>query len=143
VAGRKNGDSTGKDGRFQPGNPGRPHGSTNKTTLAVETLLQGQAEALTLACIERALQGDGIAMKLALERICPVRRGRPVLFDLPEISSAADLSKSLGAVLKATASGSLTPDEASAIAQIIDARRRAIETAELEARVEILEKITR
>jgi hypothetical protein len=47
---------------FQPGqsgNPnGRPKGSRNATTLAMETLLDGQAEALTNRAIELALGGD-------------------------------------------------------------------------------------
>lgn len=47
---------------FQPGksgNPkGRPHGSRNKATLAVEALLDGQAEALTQVAIQSALEGD-------------------------------------------------------------------------------------
>jgi Family of unknown function (DUF5681) len=52
---------------FRPGksgNPdGRPRGSRNATTLALETLLDGQATALTQKAIELALTGD-IAAKL-------------------------------------------------------------------------------
>ena len=41
----KNGRNTA--GQFSAGNTGRPKGSRNKVTLAIESLLQGQAEALT------------------------------------------------------------------------------------------------
>lgn len=58
----------------QSGNrDGRPQGSRNKATLAVEALLEGEAEALTRKAIERALEGDIQALRLCLERVCPVR----------------------------------------------------------------------
>ena len=63
----------------------------------------------------------------------------PVQFDMPDVAGVADLSNAMGAVLKATATGVLTPEEASSISQILDARRRAIETAELEQRIADLE----
>jgi len=48
-------------GRFKPGqsgNPaGRPHGARHKTTLAVEALLDGEAEGLTRKAVEMALAG--------------------------------------------------------------------------------------
>ena len=66
-------------GGFQPGqsgNPaGKPKGARNKTTLAVEALLDGEAEALTRKAIERALEGDSVALRLCLERI-PSRPAR-------------------------------------------------------------------
>ena len=40
----KNGRNTA--GKFTAGNSGRPKGARNKKTLAIESLLQGQAEAL-------------------------------------------------------------------------------------------------
>ena len=127
----------------QSGNPsGRPPGAKHKATLVIEELLEGQAEAIGQKCIEKALEGDGVALKLVMERLVPLRKGRPVQFDLPDVAGAADLSKALGAVLQATSTGSLTPDEAASVAQIIEARRRAIETAELEQRVADLEKAT-
>ena len=140
------GNNVGKTPRgrpFAPGNPGRPPGSKHKATLAIEALLEGEAEAIGRKCIERALEGDGLALRLVMERLVPLRRGRLVEFDMPEVGGGADLARALGAVLKATAAGSLTPDEASAIAHIIDTRRRALETAELEQRVDVLEKATR
>ncbi len=55
-------------GGFAPGvsgNPsGRPKGARNKTTIAVEALLEGEAEALTRKAIERALAGDSVALRI-------------------------------------------------------------------------------
>ena len=63
---RNNGRNT--DGRFAPGNPGRPKGSRNKTTAAISALLDGEAEAITRKAVEMALEGDSVALRLCLEK---------------------------------------------------------------------------
>jgi Family of unknown function (DUF5681) len=72
---------------FEPGisgNPsGRPKGSRNKTTMAVQALLDGKAEALTRKAIELAKGGDITALRLCMERILPPRKDRPLSFDFP------------------------------------------------------------
>jgi Family of unknown function (DUF5681) len=72
---------------FQPGlsgNPaGKPKGTRNKTTLAVEAPLDGEAETLTRKAIELAKAGDLAALRVCLDRIAPPRKDRPVLFELP------------------------------------------------------------
>jgi hypothetical protein len=47
----KNGRNTA--GQFSSSNSGRPRGSRNKAKLAIESLLQGQAEALTQTTIKK------------------------------------------------------------------------------------------
>jgi hypothetical protein len=125
---------------FPKGNAGRPRGSKNKVTLLAEQLFEDEAEGLTRKAIELALGGDGGALRLCLDRAVPLRRGRPVRFALPPLETASDLPKALGAVLHAVAAGELTPDEGVSLAQIVEARRRAIETMEIEARVTALEQ---
>ena len=94
-------------GAFKPGesgNPaGRPRGSRNKTTLAIEALLDGEAEALTRKAIERALAGDPQALRLCLDRIAPPRRDRPTPFALPALAEAADARDAFAAVVRAVA----------------------------------------
>ena len=67
---------------FKPGtsgNPsGKPAGARNKTTLAVEALLDGEAEYLTRKAIELAKAGDMAALRLCLDRIVPARKDRHV-----------------------------------------------------------------
>jgi hypothetical protein len=86
-------------GRFvkgQSGNPsGRPKGARNTTTVAVETLLDGQAQALTQKAIDLALAGDITALRLCLDRILPVRKDRPVTFDLPPVPIAPKMQPRL------------------------------------------------
>jgi hypothetical protein len=124
---------------FQRGNPGRPKGAQNWTTRLIEALLEGEAEAIGRKCIERAKEGDPVALRLAMERIAPVGRGRSVHFTMPALETAADLPKALGAVLTAASKGEITPEEAVSVAQVVEARRRSFETLEIEERLAALE----
>lgn len=125
----------------QTGNPaGRPKGSRHKVTLAVEALLEGEAEALTRKAVEMALDGDTVAMRLCLDRIAPVRKDRPITFTLPPIESTADLPRATGALLEAVAAGELTPAEASDISKAVDAHVKALEVTDLHVRLTRLEE---
>jgi hypothetical protein len=104
---------------FEPGNPGKPIGARHKTTLAVESLLEGEAEKLTRTAIKLALGGDTIALRLCLERIAPVRRGRPAALSLPDVKSPKGVTDALAAVVAAMGDGTITTDEASAICAVI------------------------
>ena len=59
------------DGTFSNGNIGKPKGARNKKTIAFESLLECQAEALTQTAISKALEGDGLALHISSERIAP------------------------------------------------------------------------
>ena len=133
-----------KRGRpFQPGNKfgrGRPAGSRNKATIALQQMLDSHGEAITKKCAILALQGDPTALRLSLERVLPPRKHFPVEFKLPPIKTAADVSAALGAVLRAVADGKLTVTEGHAVTGMLEMRRRVIETEELEARLRALEE---
>jgi len=134
---RKNGRNA--DGTFTAGNAGKPKGTRHKATQAVLALLDGEAEALTRQAVTMALDGDGAALRLCLERIAPPRRDAPVQFDLPRMETARDAAKAAGAVLEAVAEGDLTPTEGAHIMALVETYRRTLETSELEARVAALE----
>ena len=124
----------------QSGNPaGRPVGARHKTTLAVEALLDGEAEALTRKVLEQALKGDGISQRFCLDRIAPPRRDAPITFALPPIKSAEDALAASAAVLAAVAAGDVTPDEAGRVMALLTAHKALIETGDLERRIEALE----
>jgi len=109
-------------------------------TLAVEALLEGQAEALTQKAITAALNGDMTALRLCLERIAPVRKGRTVKLDLPKLATSGDVLDAINSVVSAVAQGDLTPDEAGSVAALIEIQRRAVETVDLESRLSALEQ---
>lgn len=133
-----------KSTRFKPGqsgNPkGRPAGSRNKATLALERLLDKDAKAITAKAISLAKSGDTVALRLCLERIIPPRKGSPVRFDLPELANSGDVRNASLAVLQAVADGVISPEEGGAIVPLIEAARRSIETDELGNRLAALEK---
>ena len=128
---------------FKPGksgNPsGRPKGARNKTTLAIEALLEGEAEELTRKAIEMAKGGDGPALRMCLDRLAPPRKDAPVCFDLPPIKSVADAVVASSALLSAVAGGEVTPDEGSRIMALLTSHKVLVESGDFERRLEALE----
>ena len=125
----------------QSGNPGgKPPGTRARVTVLAEKLIEDQHDDIMKAVIERAKGGDPTAMRLCVERLVPVRKGRPVTFDLPPVKTAADIAGAVGELARAMAAGELTIDEASSAASVIEMHRRAIETTEIELRLQRLEE---
>jgi len=125
----------------QSGNPaGRPRGARNRTTLAVEALLEGQAEALTQQAIHMALNGDTTALRLCMERIAPPMRERPVTLSMPTPGAPADLPATMAALVDAVATGELTTGEAERLAKLVGVYVQALEATEFEQRLHALEE---
>jgi hypothetical protein len=83
--------------------------------------------------------GDMAAARLVLDRIYQPRKGRAIKLDLPKVETAAGLMAAMGVVIDAMAQGEISADEATAVAGVLELRRRAIETMEIEARLAALE----
>jgi Family of unknown function (DUF5681) len=129
---------------FQRGAPspnpsGRPPGARNRSTLAAEALLEGEAEALTRKAIELARNGDLTALRICLDRLLPPRRERPFTFVLPPLKSAEDSVKGMAAIAEAAAAGEITLGEASEMAKLVQGFIKAIEIYDIDLRVKILE----
>lgn len=125
---------------FAAGNPGRPLGARHKVTRAVEELLEGQHEALTQAAISKALEGDGVALRLCLDRIAPPRKDAPISLALPPVSSAADAVVASAALLEAVAAGEVTPCEAGPVMALLVSHKAIVEAGDLERRISVLEE---
>jgi hypothetical protein len=124
----------------QSGNPaGRPRGSRNKSTILVENLLDGEGEAIARKAIELAKEGDIAAIRMCLDRLAPVHKNDPVVFELPPLGKAADTVAAAARIVAAVAAGELTPSEAADLAKVIDFYVRALETTGFEARLADLE----
>jgi hypothetical protein len=105
----------------QSGNPsGKPKGCRNATTILFDELLKGNAKDLIEKTIEMAKGGDGLALRLCIERLAPPRKDRPVWFDLPQMNEAKDAVKASAAMVAAVANGDLTPMEASELGKLVD-----------------------
>jgi len=124
----------------QSGNPaGKPQGCRNHATRTAETLLDGEAEALTRKAVTLALGGDALALRLCLDRVIAPRRDRPVQFALPPITDVADVAKAMTAITAAVAEGAITPGEGAEVAKVVDALVRAIEASDFDRRLTALE----
>jgi hypothetical protein len=66
-----------------------------------ERLMADAAGDVVNAMVAAAKSGDVQAGKVILDRIVPVRKGRPAPIDLPEVTTAAGVLKALGAVVVA------------------------------------------
>jgi len=134
----KNRDHLFKSGRS--GNPtGRPKGARNRATVAAETLLEGEAETITRKCIDLALEGDLVALRLCLSRVVPVKRERTIELDLPGLEGSQDALRAIGKVIEAVGCGAITPSEGASVASLLETHRRTFEVEELERRLEALE----
>jgi hypothetical protein len=125
----------------QSGNPaGRPKGSRHAALLALDAIGAEAGKEIMAAVVAAAKGGDIRAADLLLRRLWPERRGRSVMLELPAMKSASDLPTVLGVVAEAVAAGELTPEEGQALAGVLEAQRRALETADLEVRIAALEQ---
>lgn len=131
---------TDKRGKFAKGNPGRPPGSRHMVTRAIEMLLEDEAEALTRKAVEKALDGDIMALRLCLERIAPARKDNPVKVRIPVLNSAKDASTAAASIVISVSEGVLTPIEGASIMGLIDSYRRTLEITEIEERISAIEE---
>ncbi|MBL8374912.1 DUF5681 domain-containing protein [Accumulibacter sp.] len=122
------------------GNPaGRPKGSRNRVTLVALAAMEEGADAIARKIVDMAKEGDISAARLVLERLVPPAKERPIFLNLPDTSSANGVAQAQSAILQAVAAGDLLPGEAATLAGIVEARRKAVETLELEQRISALE----
>ena len=128
-----------KRGAPSPNPSGRPLGARNRTTLAAEALLEGEAEALTRKAVELGLKGDTTALRICLDRLLPKRRERPFSFVLPELKSAEDSVKAMAAIAEAVSAGKVTLGEASEMVKLVEGFVKALEVYDFDLRLRILE----
>jgi hypothetical protein len=115
----------------QSGNPaGRAVGSRNKKTLAAEARLFEHAQELVDNLVERAKNGEPAAMRLAMERILPAGRGRPLPIELPPVRSAADADAAAAVIMDALKHGALSAREAVDLINVVAALSRLTGTIE-------------
>jgi hypothetical protein len=115
----------------QSGNPaGRAVGSRNKKTLAAEALLFEHAQELVDDLVERAKRGEPAAMRLAMERILPTGRGRPLPIELPPVRSTEDAQVAAGVIMDALKQGALSAREAVDLINVVGALTRLTGTIE-------------
>jgi hypothetical protein len=121
---------------FAKGNPGRKPGSKNKTTILGQALLKEAEERLVRKAIEIAEAGDGSMLKFLLDRILPKER----CIDLPPFDHDCDPVERCEAILEAVSAARITPNEAAAFGSLAASHARIIQFAELDQRLQAIEK---
>jgi hypothetical protein len=119
---------------------GRPAGSRNKATIALQELMEESGVAIVSKAKLLALQGDRTALRICVDRLLPPMKQRRVRFQLGDISTLDGIATTFAAVLRAMADGKLTPAEAADILAALERQRKILDGIELEARVKALEE---
>lgn len=135
----------GKFAKGNPGGPGNPHTQRiHEYNEAIrEAVTQGDIGAIMKVMVRRAKRGDLFASKLLLDRC--IGKARPMDLpvtglQLPEMATATDTVRAANAILKATRDGTITTEQAAALASLVELTRRSIETHQLAERLAALEK---
>ncbi len=87
-----------------------------------------------------ATHGDKTMIQMCLDRLCAPRKDRHIPFALPDMNTAADAVKAAAAITAGVAAGELTPSEAAHLSQLVANYAKALEVADLEARLQEIEK---
>ncbi|MER2518969.1 MAG: DUF5681 domain-containing protein [Candidatus Accumulibacter phosphatis] len=125
----------------ESGNPaGKPAGARNKSTRMVLAIMERGAKEITEAVVKLAKEGDLSAARLVIERLLPPAKDRPIFLALPDIDTAAGIAQAQAVIVRAVATGELLPGEAATLAGIVEVRRKALETQEIERRIAALEE---
>ena len=128
------------DGRFGKGNPGGPgRPPLRERAAALDALAADAGAELIEIALNEAKTGNLRAVEMLLDRIWPVRRGRPVEVNAPPIRKIADLVPAGAAVTSAVLSGDLSPEEGAAAARVLMAQNRMIRTVDIDQRLRVLE----
>jgi hypothetical protein len=105
----------------QSGNPaGRPVGARGKAAALVQEMLEGEADAIIRAAIEKTKGGDMAAVRLCLERVAPRLKDRGAGFALPPLDTATSALTALASIADAVAGGELTPSEAGELSRLAE-----------------------
>jgi hypothetical protein len=105
----------------------------------VRQLLDPHREALVAKAVQLALAGDGIALRLCMDRIAPPPRTETPPVVIPGLSEARDMSEKARLIVNATGDGIVSPDAAATLLGAIANAAKIIETEELAARIAALE----
>ena len=122
------------------GNPaGRKPGQRHKTTVMLEKLMEADSEAIVKAVMTAALSGDMSAARMILDRVVPPAKDRTLYLELPETATTEGVEMAQETVVRAVSNGQLRPSEGTILSNLLDSRRRAIETGELAQRIDAIE----
>jgi len=80
-------------------------------------MAEGDDERIANLILERALKGEWGALRFVQDRLEPKPRARPIMLDFPEGATVAEMAE---IVLRATAAGEISPEEALQMMRLLD-----------------------
>jgi len=122
-------DSRTAGGRFvkgHPGGPGRPRKAVAAAANALDARVAARAVDLFDMAFRQADQGSATALKMLLDRVWPVGRGRPLGIAMPEAPSVIDMLAASTAVANAVLAGEASVQEGTAIAGLLKAHEEVV-----------------
>ena len=132
-----------RDGRFakgNPGGPGRPRGAVRGATLALDQIGAEASGDLIKVAVDLGRAGNIEALKLVLNRVWPMRAGRPLEIEAPPVRALADLLPAATTIADAVLQGEMTPREGREVSALFSMQCRMIELADIERRLKALEE---
>ena len=98
------------------GNPnGRPKGTISQSTV-IRSLLQSRAEEIIEIVVQRALEGDMVAIKMCLDRICAPLKPKDEFVGFDSFATGLDAAKKC---MELMSEGLLLPSEVKTTIQAI------------------------
>ena len=126
----------------QPPGPGRPAGCPNKSTVMLDALAgEGIEDTIRMVQEKANKQGNLRAAAILLSRLWP-RGPRMSALGLPSVKTAADVVQANTALIDRISAGEVSPEQANSASNAIENQRKALETQELEKRIQELEAAT-
>lgn len=126
-------------GQFRAGHSGNPAGRPRSESAALRQKLAERAEEVIQAVLDAALSGDMTAAKMILDRIVPPLRPHSESVSIP-LEAPVGPASAAAAILNAAVTGKIPPDAAVQLLSAAANLGRIIETTELKARLEALER---
>jgi hypothetical protein len=115
-------------------------GTKHRRTLWIEAMSEGDREAIVAKVLKLARAGDRAALRMVVDRIEPVRRGRQIAIKLPAIRNSADVVEAMAKITAAMSRGVLSPEEAMSLSNVVETARKSIELLDVERRLALLEE---
>jgi hypothetical protein len=124
--------------------PGRPKGAVSKSKEAalvsrLVTANRHEFKQIIENTIALARCGEPWAVTALMDRIWPKSTGRVVSFPMPHLTSVADMTAALDALLQACAAGSRTPTECNALSAVVSRTGEQLAAKGVEERLQRLE----